>query len=256
MLLYLAIGYLIISLFIYLKQDSLLFYPIQEKHQIANSQAPIVSYQFENQGIELHGWLLHPEYAAEKLLIYYGGNAEDVFYSSADFLQLENVAILLVEYRGYGNSSGTPSEQHFFHDALQIFDDCQQRWQSKEIMVMGRSIGTGVACFVASQRPASKVILVTPFDSMLKVAQGYYPWLPVRLLMRHPFNSLYYIPTVQAPFLIISAGQDEVIPPARTENLISHLPDHKQTSIARIPTAGHNDIHTFANYWPTIQQFL
>lgn len=254
--LYILIAYLGLTLFIYTKQDSLLFLPTQDRHQLRSKQSTVVPYELLQDGIHLRGWLVQPALASKKLLIYYGGNGEDIFYNIDDFIKLQGVATLLVQYRGYGTSDGSPSEALLFSDALSIYDDVRVRLQPTEIMLMGRSLGSGVACYVASQKTVNKTILVTPFDSMTNVVKSHYPWLPVELLLRHPFNSIQHVQTIKAPLLLIYGGQDRIIPNRHTENLIRHLPEPAKVDILQIPAAGHNDIHAHASYWPAIQSHL
>ncbi|MEN8190992.1 MAG: alpha/beta hydrolase, partial [Thermodesulfobacteriota bacterium] len=118
----------------------------------------------------------------------------------------------------------------------------------------GRSIGSGVACYVASRKKVDGVILVTPFDSMEMVAKDHYRWLPVSLLMRHRFPSTKYTPLIKAPALVIYGGEDRIVLPPRTEALLKSLP--KSTRVLRFAEAGHNDIQLYVPYWPTINGFI
>ena len=148
-------------------------------------------------------------------LIYFGGNAEDVSQSMPDFAgAFPNYAIYLLHYPGYGGSSGSPSESAIFADALALFDRVHA--EHPNIVVVGRSLGSGVAVRVASLRPVTRLVLVTPYDSLAGVAAQHYPYLPVRWLLRDKFESWRYAAQVTAPTRIIVAEQDEVVPaPAR-----------------------------------------
>jgi pimeloyl-ACP methyl ester carboxylesterase len=126
-----------------------------------------------------------------------------------------------MHYRGYGGSSGTPSEKAFFADALALFDKVHA--SHFEIDVVGRSLGSGVAVYLASQRPVERLVLVTPFDSLQEIAAALFPFFPVRWLLLDRFESWKYAPQVSAPTLIIAAGHDEVVPRASTELLRSRF---------------------------------
>ena len=140
----------------------------------------------ESQGERLKVWVV-PR-AGSKALLYFGGNAEDVAGNIEEFAAaFPDRSLFLVNYRGYGGSSGQPSEAALFADALAIFDHVRR--EHSEIAVMGRSLGSGVAVFVASERPVERLVLVTAFDSLVNVATEYFRWLPVGWLMRDRYDS-------------------------------------------------------------------
>jgi uncharacterized protein len=125
-------------------------------------------------------------------LIYFGGNAEDTSLSLPDFSSaFPDHAIYLLHYRAYGGSSGSPSEAALFKDALVLFD--QVRAEHRDIVLIGRSLGSGIAVRVASVRPVSRLVLVTPYDSLQEIAATQFPYFPVRwLLMKLPPNNCLY----------------------------------------------------------------
>jgi pimeloyl-ACP methyl ester carboxylesterase len=179
-------------------------------------------------------------------LIYFGGNAEDVSLNLPGFSAVfPSHSIYLLHYRGYGGSSGSPSEKAFIADALALFDQVHD--QHKNIVVVGRSLGTGVAVHLASVRPVARLVLITPFDSLGDVAAWHYPYLPVRWLLRDKFNSGKYAPQVKAPTRIIAAEEDEVIPRASTELLRTRF-RNEVASYVVIPACGHNTISDAADY--------
>lgn len=180
-------------------------------------------------------------------LIYFGGNAEDTSISLPNFSDtFPHYAIYLMHYRGYGGSAGRPSEEALFADALKLFD--QVHAEHANVVVVGRSLGSGVAVKVASERPLSQLVLVTPFDSLADAAAQAYPWLPVRLLMRDRYDSWKYAPQVTAPVRMIAAERDEVIPRASTERLRTRFMKTKVSYVV-IPGVGHNSISDAREYW-------
>ena len=142
--------------------------------------------------MHLRGWLLR---AAGRepapLLIYFGGNAEEASWVLSELAHIPGWSALVVNYRGYGQSEGAPSERALFADALALYDQAIKRLdiEPHRVVAMGRSLGTGVATYLASQRPIAAVILVSPYDSLVSIAQRAYPFLPVRLLLKHRFDS-------------------------------------------------------------------
>lgn len=179
-------------------------------------------------------------------LIYFGGNAEDVSLNLPTFSEaFPNHAIYLLHYRGYGGSAGSPSEAAFIADALELFD--QVHAQHQNVLVVGRSVGTGVAVHVAGVRPVARLILITPFDSLGDVAAWHYPYLPVRWLLRDKFDSGKYAPQVTALTRIIAAEDDEVVPRASTELLRTRF-RNDLVSYVVVPACGHNTISDTPNY--------
>ena len=179
-------------------------------------------------------------------LIYFGGNAEDVSRNMPDFSQaFPNYAIYLLHYPGYGGSSGSPSEQAIVADALALFDHVYA--DHKNIVVVGRSLGSGVAVRLASLRPVERLVLVTPYDSLGDVAARNYPFLPARWLLRDKFESWRYAPQVTAPTRIIVAEQDEVIPRTSTDRLRTRF-QNGIVSYVVVPGVGHNTISDSADY--------
>ena len=122
------------------------------------------------------------------------------------------------------------------------------------MVLMGRSLGSGVAVYVASQRRVRGVILVTPFDSLLNVARHHYPILPVGLLLRHSFDSIGMAPAIPTPALFLVAARDEVIPPEFAVRLAQAWGGPRHT--VHIEGAGHNDIQLEADYWQAVNRFL
>ena len=189
--------------------------------------------------------------AGEKALIYLGGNAEDV---TASLPLLDRAfpqrALYLLHYRGFTGSTGSPSEAALVGDALALFDRVARA--HGDVVVIGRSLGTGVAVQLASQRPVSRLVLVTPFDSLAGLAARQFPVFPVRLLLRDRYASTQYAPRVTAPTLLIAAQHDEIIPPDSAQLLLSRFPDGV-ASLRVIGGVGHNSISDSLEYIPSLQ---
>ncbi|MFT5697918.1 MAG: pimeloyl-ACP methyl ester carboxylesterase [Desulforhopalus sp.] len=249
---FLALGYFGIVGCMYWYQESFLFYPTAAIHE-DTSLDHVQTYSLTRNGVTVRGWLVNPQYARHKLVIYYGGNGEDVYLNVDEFEALQ-CATLFVAYRGYGPSEGEPGEEEIFGDALGVFDDMKTRYPSSDIFLMGRSLGSGVACYVASKRKVIGSILITPYDSLVAVAQSVYPWLPVSKLLRHRFESVNYVADVQSPFLVFYGGEDRVVPPARTEKLLKYI--NSLTKVVHIERADHGTIGMFPEYWPAVIEFL
>jgi pimeloyl-ACP methyl ester carboxylesterase len=185
-------------------------------------------------------------HTGQKALIYFGGNAEDVSASLASFSSaFPDHALYLLHYRGYGGSSGKASEDALRADALALFDVVYA--EHPDIAIVGRSLGTGVAIGLASQRPAARLVLVTPYNSIQEIAAQQFPYFPVSWLLTDKFESWRYAAKIQIPTVLLDAEFDEVIPRASTERL--HAAFAKGVaSLVIIPGVGHNTISNTALY--------
>ncbi|MFC5695258.1 alpha/beta hydrolase [Pseudomonas sp. GCM10022186] len=192
--------------------------------------------------------------ASAKALIYFGGNAEDVSRSLPDFAAaFPDHALYLLHYRGFGGSTGKPTEADIQHDALALFDKVHAL--HAEVALVGRSLGSGVAIRLASQRPAARLVLVTPYNSILELAQRQFPIFPVRWMLEDKYESWRYAPSISVPTLVIVAEHDEVIPRWSSEKLFARF----RSGVARrevIPGAGHNDIGARPEYLRLIRSGL
>jgi len=207
-------------------------------------------------GKRLTGWLARNKAGRAPLVIYFGGNAEEVSSNVGLAERFGEWSLLALNYRGYGASEGSPGEAALISDALDIFDYAARRpdVDSQRIVVMGRSLGSGVAVYLASRRKLAAVILVSPYDSVVAVAGRVYPFLPVRWMLKHPFDSLSRAPKITAPLLCIVAGEDRVIPTVHSERLFQAWSGPKKW--IDIPGADHDSIAGEPQYWEEIARFL
>jgi pimeloyl-ACP methyl ester carboxylesterase len=245
-------------LLMYFMQDGMLFHPqplneIQRK-QIAARFAGVEEIVLQEKDARLHAWHVKGQ-PGKPLVIYFGGNAEDVSWMIEDARsRVPGVGWLLVNYRGYGGSEGAPSEAAITADALRWYDHAVKDLGASRVIVFGRSLGSGAAVFLASERKVSAVVLVTPFDSLVEVAKHHYPYLPVRLMLRHPFESVERAPRLAMPLLCLAADRDNVIPAAHARRLYEAWGGPKQWIL--LEGAGHNSTDGAAAFWPSIAAFL
>jgi len=187
-------------------------------------------------------------------IVYFGGNGEDVTFNLPSFSEaFPGHALYLMNYRGYGGSSGSPSEADIAQDALALFDYVHARHPN--VLVMGRSLGSGVAIRLASQRPATGLVLITPFSSIAELGASQFPMFPVKWLIRDRYESWRYAPLIDVPTLLVVAEHDEIIPRASTEALYARF----RPGIARlrvIPDTGHNTISATPMYAAALRSAL
>ena len=208
-------------------------------------------------GTKLHGWFIQRKTEEKQpLLIYFGGNATEatVFLGFTEYFPQH--AIAAFNYRGYGLSEGNPSEDMIFQDALYLYDVLSKKTNidSNRIYVMGRSLGTGVATYVASQRSVKGTILISPYDSILALAEEQHPYVPVSLLLKHRFESVKYAPHIKTPALAFVGLIDEVISPDHTDRLIEKWGG--QIKKITFPLANHNSIMDEVGLWKTASEFV
>jgi pimeloyl-ACP methyl ester carboxylesterase len=243
----------------YFAQDSLLFLrqPFAGTAPVSQGDRLVESLEFEaSDGARLRGWLVKPAAIRAPLLVYYGGNAEEVSWQAHDPSWPTGWSLAIVNYRGYGASDGVPSERALFADALLVFDTLIQRpdVDPARVVLVGRSLGSGIATFVAYERSVAGVILVSPYDSMVAVAGRHYPWLPVSLLLKHPFDSHSRAPRIHAPLMAIVGERDTIIPPTHSRKLFQAWAGSK--SWIGVPEADHNDISAAPTFSRAIATFL
>ena len=181
-------------------------------------------------------------------LLYFGGNAEDVSQTLPGLAQaFPGHALYLMHYRGYGGSGGRPSEAALVADALALHDKVSAAGHPR-ILLIGRSLGSGVAMQLASRREVDRLVLVTPFDSLAEVGAGHFRWLPVHWLLRDRYHSAAVAKDVSAPTLLIAAGRDDIIPPGHAQALQRAFAPG-QARLELLDGVGHNDVERHPRYW-------
>lgn len=255
-------AYLIIVLFFYFYQDDLLFFsqPIESESiaKINNDYKNVENIKIKtSDGNALSGWFVkNSKLEKSPLIIYFGGNAEEVSHLIYESDNVSGWSLALTNYRGYGLSTGKPNEKNLFSDALNIYNYYSKREDvdASKIVVMGRSVGTGVAVYLAANREVEKVILVTPYDSMISVAKNHYSFLPISLILRNRFDSISRVPHINVPMLALIADNDTTIPPQLAKRLVDKW--RGKCTMQIIKGADHNSISQKILYWKYINEFL
>ena len=191
-------------------------------------------------GETLHGLYRRGESGKPSVLFFLGNADRTSNYGFlAQALAARGIGLLAISYRGYPGSTGSPSEDGLLTDGIAAYDWLSAR-SGSEIVVLGQSLGSGVAVNTAGQRPAAAVILVSAYLSVVSLAQTHYPLLPVALLIKDPFRSDLKIAKVRQPKLFIHGRRDDIIPLSSGEALYRTAPEPKQMLI--YDSSGHNDI--------------
>lgn len=226
-------------------QRSLLFYPVPASGNVSTTALDVPGATLRIATRPREG---------ERAILYFGGNAEDVSQTVPELAAaFPDRAIFAPHYRGYGGSGGRPSERALHADAAAAFDLVAAT--HPEIDVISRSLGSAVAVRLAATRPVRRLVLITPFDSILALARRLFPFLPVRLLLADPFESIKDAPQVAVPTLVITAGADVVVPPPHTRRLLDAFREGIAVEIA-YPRAGHDDVSFSPGFFAAIRRFL
>ena len=259
LLLAIAIGYAAIAALVWLLQEKLIFYP-REPAPLPLAPA---GWRLEEvlhvtaDGTRLAGVLVMPPAERAPLVIYFGGNAEEATSYAPEAERTYGArAVLLMNYRGYGRSAGRPGEKALVADAIELYDWAARRpgIDAQRIALHGRSLGTGVAVQVAAARPARCVVLTSPYASLVDVAKEVYWWLPVALLMRHPFDSASLAPRLRAPALVLVGEADNLVPPHHSRKLAAAWGG--PVELVSLEGFGHNDLDVNPRYDAAIRAFL
>jgi uncharacterized protein len=237
--------YFAVCALLYVKQRALIYHP---QPSLGLSVPSIV---LEHDGQQLQISVRQASHMkAAQAVIYFGGNAEDVSQSLPLLtMAFPQAAIYAMHYRGYGHSSGKPSEAALVSDALALHTYVRQR--HSDITVMGRSLGSGVAIQLAASPEAKtalrRLVLVTPYGSLAEIAADRFAWMPVNWLLKDRFDSVHHAPMIAVPTLIILAEHDQVIPRWSTQQLAQAIPEQWRKQ-ATVLGADHNSMGARQEY--------
>jgi uncharacterized protein len=187
------------------------------------------------------------------ILLGFPGNAWDAQAMALTLSQLlPEYEAIVFHYRGYSPSGGRPSANALLTDSITVFDHLEREVGARPVIAVGVSIGSPVAAYLARHRPVSGLVLITPFDSLVELARDHYPWLPVRLLLRHRMPTLDYVRDLETPTAVIVAGADTIVPPRRSQPLQRTI--RNLVFAAIIEGAGHNDLYDRAAFRVAIRE--
>ncbi len=253
-------AYLVLMVTMMFLEESLLFVPVP--YPAGESwQPPGLSFEdawFDSaDGTRLHGWYV-PHEDPRAVVLFCHGNAGNVTHRTDTLRTLHEgvgVAVLCFDYRGYGRSQGSPNEQGMYADAR-----AARAWLAKragvaegEIVLMGRSLGGAVAVELAAGDEAKGLVLENTFSSVPDVAASFYPWLPVRLLIRNRFDAASKIQKYHGPLLQSHSEADEIVGYAHGRKLFEAANEPKQ--FITLHGVGHNAPQTRA-YYEELIRFL
>ncbi len=174
-------------------------------------------------------WHVPPK-DGKPVVLFFHGNGEVLAWRVPRFraITADGTGLVALSFRGYGGSSGRPSEEGLLNDGMAAYEFAAAHYQSSRIVPWGYSLGSGVAVAVATARPVGKLILEAPYTSIVDVAASAFPWAPVRWLMRDRFHSDQRIVKLDVPLLIMHGEKDTVIPIQIGRRLFDLAPGRKR----------------------------
>lgn len=183
-----------------------------------------------------------PPRGDKPVFLYLHGNGASLRWRADRYRDLtaDGSGLVALSYRGYGGSSGSPTEPGLIDDALAAYAFAAARYPSERIVLWGESLGSGLAVALAAEKPVARVVLQSPFTSAADIGASRYWFVPVRLLMKDQYRSDLRIGKVTAPVLVLHGDRDDIVPITQGERLYELITAPKR--FVRIPGGGHNDL--------------
>lgn len=254
---YIIIGLLVLSVLAYFLQEYFIFKPEKLKQDfIFKYDVPFREYFFDvAPGVSINGLHFHRE-NSEGLILYFHGNTRSIkgwARYAKDFYRY-NYDVVMVDYRGFGKSTGKRNEKDMMQDMQFIYDKLNEEYNEDQLIVYGRSMGSGFATKLAGDNNPRFLILDAPYFNFLKVIERFLPILPVRLVLRFHLRTDLWIKNVKCHTYILHGTKDWLIPIKHSESLQKINP--KKITLIRIHGGGHNNLPMFDEYHNFIRDIL
>ena len=207
-------------------------------------------------GASLHG--LHFTHSSPKgLILYYHGNAQSLrrWGKVVQYHHSLGYDVLVMDYRGFGKSTGKRSQEALLNDALLWYEHVAKSYAEDQITVYGRSLGTGLATYVAGKKEPLRLMLETPYHDFKSLAQRYYPVFPVGVALRFNFKSFEYVKEVNCPIYIYHGTEDEVVPYSHGYKLYQQI-EPGQAELVTIPGGEHKNLVEFEEFREAVEKVL
>ena len=251
--------YLLIVGFLYVAQESFLFQPklLDQDHQFGFDHGfEEINLAMKDGAVlnALHFKLNDPK----GLILYYHGNAGNLerWGEIVQYHVSLGYDVLIMDYRQYGKSTGIWSRENFLSDASAFYQYAAKKYPEEDIVVYGRSLGTGFASWVASKFSPGKLILETPYTSVASMGNYFYPLVPSTWLIRYNFSPIEYLADVQCPIWIFHGTADLIVPYSIGKDLFDYYEGKKRIEFVTIPGGGHNDLIDYQNFRSHVESVL
>ncbi len=239
--------YLGVLAYIGLCQRSLLYFPDKDVKELSeyNLGKTIETMITAKDGVKIHTWYHLPSKEGMPMVLYLHGNAWHLGKRENKYKELIDMGygLVAISWRGFGKSEGEPSEEGLYNDARAGVAFLKELgFKTEESIIIGESLGSGLAVKMATENKFKGVFLITPYTSIADRAQEIYWYLPVSFLLKDNFKNLEYVDQINAPLLIVHGTEDDIIPHSHSEKLMEKALDPKKMII--YPGKGHNNLDT------------
>ncbi|SIS74558.1 hypothetical protein SAMN05421766_103774 [Zobellia uliginosa] len=250
--------YVLIAVLAYTYQERLVFFPSKMplSHTYDFCQDFEEFYLTANDGAKLNAvHIKQPE--AKGVVLYFHGNSGNISHLGhvANLFSRKGYESVLVDYRTYGKSTGEVSEQALYDDAQMFYDYIREKYDEEDILVYGRSFGTGIATWLASKNEPKKLILESPFYSAVALGKHRFPFLPIDWLSNFRFPSNEYVKKIDCPIYIFHGKEDSVIPYESAQKLYEAIPGENK-ELLTIVEGGHNYLQDFKTFKEGMDKIL
>lgn len=243
---------------LYAMQEKLLFLPtVLEKDYKYDFSSPFEELNLNTSDGAVLNAIHFKAKVPKGVILYFHGNAGDLsrWGAIAQFFVKKHYDVLVMDYRTYGKSKGKLSENAFYSDAQLFYDYLTERYNEADISVYGRSLGTGIASYIASKNKPKQLVLETPYYSISDVAAYRFPFLPVKQLLKYKFPNYLFIEDVTCPITIFHGTKDGVVPYKSADKLKDIITEAKITFIT-IEGGNHNNLMEYDGYKNEIERIF
>ena len=248
-----------ISIALYYLQDYMLFKPekLPKDFKFNYENQVTKEYNLETRdGAVINGLRFFPKDQSKGVVIYLKGNSKSIKgwgKFAVDFTR-QGFDVLMIDYRGFGKSTGKRSQKAIKRDLQLVYNKVKERTPEENIILYGRSLGSGFATKLASMNHPKMLILDAPYYSLTKVTKRYAPFMPLSLLIKYPLPTYKWIKYVQCPIHIIHGTQDKLIP-FKTSLKLSKI-NPKLTRLHTVIGGGHKNLNNFESYHEMLDDIL
>jgi fermentation-respiration switch protein FrsA (DUF1100 family) len=250
--------YIIAVILLYIFQTKLIFHPGKLSKDFKFKLSPEDDEVFlkTSDGLQINGLFFHG--TRHEVILYFHGNAGDLSgwrFVAEDFTA-QGYPVMMIDYRGYGKSEGHFSEEGFYHDAEAAYAYLvnTKGFATQDIIVYGRSVGTGVAVHLANKYKVNGLVLESPYTSFGQLANEKLPFFFPSLYLDYKFNNAEKIGTVKCPVILIHGERDSLIPPSHSKKLLTKI--KSKSKLILVPQGSHNDLNSFSEYQSFLQKDL
>jgi uncharacterized protein len=259
LLLVVLAAYVVISIVLYYVQDYFLFKPekLSKDFQFYYDNQETKEYNLETRdGAKIHGLLFKSKNEPKGIVLYLKGNSKSIKgwgKFAVDFTR-HDYSVFMVDYRGFGKSTGRRSQKAIKRDLQEVYNKLKEKITEDNIILYGRSLGSGFASKLASMNNPRMLILDAPYYSLKKVTARYMPFMPLSILLKYPLPTYKWLKYVQCPIHIIHGTHDKLIPFKTSVKLSQIKP--KITRLYTVIGGGHKNLNNFESYHKMLGEII